>query len=381
MRVGRGSCLIFFIFSTQDMHYENFYKLLRIACGSGDSFTSVPDAEWLEIYNEATRQLVLGVVYSALRKLPRDVQPPMEIMFQWASEVENIKGLNELLNSEATRYTQMFAQIGIRSFILKGPANARLYPDAFSRQPGDIDIWVEGGLKKVRQALKKLGFAQGYAMGHHIHLPTNENGVEVEVHFKPSSGNFNPVSSRRLLRYLEAELSNAELTPEGFYVPSMKFALAMQLSHIQRHFVGKGVGFRQLMDYYILLKNSSASDRDELASRLKPMGLFHIAGALMWLLQTVFKLDRDLMLCEPDEFRGKWLLNHALEGGNFGRYGIEEKMNFVHRWFKKRIFIFDRVKFDFWEVLWCSLDYWPQFVKDIPLRIKLRKLSIRNVPR
>ena len=30
--------------------------------------------------------------------------------------------------------------------ILKGQANARLYPDKHARQPGDVDIWVEGGL-------------------------------------------------------------------------------------------------------------------------------------------------------------------------------------------------------------------------------------------
>lgn len=180
------------------MLYENFYKLLRIACGSEEPFAKISDDEWLSIYDEATRQLVLGVVYSALRKLPRDVQPPMEIMFQWAGEVENIKGLNELLTGEAARYTQMFAEVGMRSFILKGPANARLYPDAVSRQAGDIDIWVEGGFKKVRTALKNLGFAKGSAASHHIHLPTNEKGVIVEVHFKPSSGNWNPVSSRRL---------------------------------------------------------------------------------------------------------------------------------------------------------------------------------------
>lgn len=363
------------------MLYENFYKLLRIACGSEEPFAKISDDEWLSIYDEATRQLVLGVVYSALRKLLRDVQPPMEIMFQWAGEVENIKGLNELLTGEAARYTQMFADVGLRSFILKGPANARLYPDAVSRQAGDIDIWVEGGFKKVRAALKNLGFAKGSAASHHIHLPTNEKGVIVEVHFKPSSGNWNPVSSRRLQKFLNAELENTVLVPEGFYVPSMKFALAMQLAHIQRHFVNGGVGFRQLMDYYILLKRSTEEQRREVAGRVKSMGLLHIAGALMWLLQTVFKLERDFMLCEPDEFRGKWLLDSVLEGGNFGHYGAEEKMNFVRRWFKKRIFIFNRMKFDTWEILWSAIRYWPQFLKDIPVRIKSRKLSIRNVPR
>lgn len=363
------------------MHYENLYKLLRIACGSEESFAKISENEWQSIYDEATRQLVLGVVYSALHKLPRDVHPPMEILFQWASEVENIKGLNELLNSEAARYTRIFAEVGLRTLILKGPANARLYPDVFLRQPGDIDIWVEGGFEKVSDVVKKMGIVDAPVTVHHIHLPRNEKGVTVEVHFKPSSGNWNPVSNRRLQKFLNAELGDAALAPDGFYVPNMKFALAMQLSHIQRHFVAGGIGLRQLMDYYILLNKSTEEERRNVAERIKAMGLLHIGGAVMWLLQAVFKLERNLMLCEPDEFRGKWLLDSVLEGGNFGHYGAEEKMNFVRRWFKKRIFIFHRMKFDAWEVFWHAAGYWPKFVKDIPVRIKLRKLSLRDVRR
>ena len=38
--------------------------------------------------------------------------------------------------------------------ILKGQANARLYPDKFSRETGDIDIWVEGGRESVLALLQ-----------------------------------------------------------------------------------------------------------------------------------------------------------------------------------------------------------------------------------
>lgn len=364
------------------MHYESLFKLLRIACGSEEPFAKIPDSEWSSVYEEATRQLLLGVAYSALRKLPAEVQPPMEIMFQWASEFENIKGLNELLNNVAARYTQVFADAGLRTVVLKGPANARLYPDPFSRQLGDVDIWVEGGRKSVLQKLHELGlWKKGFTTGHHVSFHDVNSNVIVEVHFNPSSGNWDPFSRRRLLKYLNGELANLTFVPEGFHVPTMRFALAMQLSHIQRHFVEGGLGFRQLMDYYILLKNSTEGDRSEVSIRLKNLGLWHVAGAVMWLLQKVFGLDRSLMLCEPDEFRGKWLLDEALEGGNFGRYGILEDMNFVVRWFKKRIFIFHRMKFDSREVFWRFMYYWGQFIKDIPLRIKVRKLSIRKVPR
>lgn len=364
------------------MHTENFYKLLRIACDSGESFAKITDEEWLAIYDEATRQFMLGVVYSALCKLPQDMQPPMEIMFQWASEFENIKGLNKLLNSEASRYTKIFADVGRKTVILKGPANARLYPDPFSRQLGDIDIWVEGGQKSVLHALQELGlWEKGFNAGHHVLFNDKKSNVAIEVHFKPSSGNWNPFSRRRLLKFLDAEIANLTLVPEGFYVPTMRFALAMQLSHIQRHFINDGIGFRQIMDYYLLLRNSTENDRNEITKYLKSFGLQHISGAMMWLLQKVFGLDRNLMLCEPDEFRGKWLLREVMDGGNFGRSSADEKRNFVIRWLHRRIFIFHRMKFDFWEVLWRAINYWIQFVKDIPLRIKLRKLSIKNEQR
>lgn len=357
-----------------------FYKLLRIACGSRETFETVSNEEWLSIYDEATRQSLLGVVYSAICKLPQDVRPSMDILFQWASEAENIRGFNVLLNSEAARYTQMFAEKGRRSFILKGPANARLYPDPFSRQPGDIDIWVDGGKEAVAQMLREQKLWSGdTAHTHHISLPHNEHGVLVEVHFRACTGNCNPFSNRRLQKFLNAETGESTLVTEGFYVPGMKFALVMQLSHIQRHASGEGIGFRQLMDYYFLLKNSSDDERLYVSRNIKALGLSHVAGALMWLLQNVFHLEEDLMIYKPNKTLGEWLLNRVLEGGNFGHYDAMEKRNIFVRFFMNRVLAYHRTKLDFWEGFWNVFFYWCWFFKSVPLRIKLRKLSLKGV--
>lgn len=364
------------------MQYDSFYRLLRIACGREESFPKITDEEWRFVYEESSRQMLLGVIYQALCKLPAGLRPSMKMMLQWAGGAESIKGLNKLLNSEAARYTQLFSEAGRRSVILKGQANARLYPDPFSRQPGDIDIWMEGGRKSVLQLLEKMGLWRNEPVSpHHAHLSKNADGVMVEVHFIPSSGNYNPLSNRRLQKYLSDNLENLEFAPEGFYVPSIRFALAMQLSHIQRHFLGYGVGLRQLMDYYFLLKKSTGDDREEIAAHLKSLGLAHIAGAVMWILQTVFGLERERMLCEPDEYRGQWLLKAVMNGGNFGRYGIKDKRTFVTKWLEDRIFVFCRLRFDFWEVFWNFLRYWPAFVGTIPSRVKKRRFALRKMPK
>lgn len=94
---------------------------------------------------------------------------------------------------------------------------------------------------------------------HHVHLPENEQGVTVEAHFRPSSGNFNPITNRRLQLWLKKEILSATMVEEGFCVPSIRFALVMQLAHIQRHFLGGGIGLRHVCDYYWLLCEISST--------------------------------------------------------------------------------------------------------------------------
>ena len=214
---------------------DDFYKLLRLSLRLTQEFPVDVSAEaWRRLYQTAIRQSLVGVCYQGVCLLPEGSKPPMEIAMQWASEAESIKGMNELLYQEAARQTREFEEKGHRTAILKGQANARLYPDKYARQPGDIDIWVEGGRESVLALLPN----HPKAAYHHVHLPKNELGVTVEVHFRPSSGNFNPITNRRLQLWLKKEILSATMVEEGFCVPSIRFALVMQLAHIQCDAVG-----------------------------------------------------------------------------------------------------------------------------------------------
>lgn len=182
---------------------------------------------------------------------------------------------------------------------------------ALLRQPGDIDIWVDGGREKVIDMLMRTGLIKeapvfsnvgnterATASYHHVHLPVNEQGVTVEVHFRPSSGNYNPITNRRLQKWLEREIENRTEVKEGFYVPSTAFALVMQLAHIQRHFMSSGIGMRQVIDYYFLLKSGNNQLIIE-NGKLKYLELEKMAGAMMWVLGEVMMLDERLMICKP----------------------------------------------------------------------------------
>lgn len=373
----------------EKLHQEQLFQLLRQSMGLTEQKDFAATAEdWHWLHEEANRQSLTGIIYGAVAQLPASQQPPVDLLIQWIYEADVINGKNELLNQESARLTKLFGDAGRRTAILKGQANARLYPDKFLRQPGDIDIWVEGGRENVLSLLKTEPFAS--MMGdkelkpeyHHVHLPTSDKRVIVEVHFLPSSGNFNPFTNRRLQRWLEQEIaSSCQPVDEGFNVPSVRFTLMMQLSHIQRHFLVVGIGLRQICDYYWLLKNSTDEDRREVASNLSSFGLRYTASALMWVLGEVLHLDEDLMLCPPDSYRGEWMLREIMAGGNFGYHAEREKHGTLRRVMEGRLRHLKLMRFDFWEEFWVEVNFCKAVITTLPTRIRYRTLSLRDIPR
>ena len=361
---------------------EKLISLLRFSLAISPEFEHKLTAdEWTEMLNIAHRQALVGVLFCGVRRLGGQYAPPLPLMLQWTAEAERICGMNHAFNQKAKALTGMFAEENRQSFILKGQANARLYPEPLSRQPGDIDIYVSGGRESVLKMLeeKDLMEKDTFAYYHHTHLKEDADGITVEVHFRPSSGVFNPFCNKRLQKFLTDRENSVTLCNDGYYIPDMPFALAMQLAHIQRHYISVGIGLRQITDYYYLLSHSDADHRRLISSLLNDFSLKPLASALMWLLNHVFALDRDLMLCPPNERTGRIMLQEVVRSGNFGWYNGFYNDSFVKRFIKNRIrqmklfFAFPR------DVFWERIFYITFIIKTIPLRIRYRKLSLKDV--
>lgn len=360
-------------------------RFLRKSLGVADFTETIFEiGDWTELHEFAERQSIIGLCYSGMCLLPENCRPPKNLFFRWGMEAEAIRGLNKKMNSVACRLTDLFSNHGCQSAILKGQANALLYPDPSLRQSGDIDIWVEGGRNKVLEILSELNLQGCLSVGEHdISIPATYFGFIVEVHFLACSGNRNPFSNRRLQDFLKKELEYvypcSEKSKKIFNVPSKKFALVMQLSHIQRHFLTVGIGLRQIIDYYFLLKASTVQDRKEVSSQLKKFGLSNIASALMWVLQELFLLEDQFLLCAVDVSRGKRLLQDVLEGGDFGQYSKRTKGSAIIWWIKGKFRLLSLLRYDFMEVSWQLLRYIPDFIFKFPNKLRLiHKIKVGN---
>ena len=168
----------------------------------------------------------------------------------------DVEKVNVRLNDAAIQVSEWFRKKGFRTCILKGQGNALMYPNPYSRTPGDIDIWVEGEDKRVISFVRSIS-PHEKACYHHIEFPSYK-GVEVEVHYRPS---FLLCfwHNRKLQKYYERvkeELFSHRvmLGEQGeIAIPTVEFNLIFQLTHIFSHLMNEGIGLRQLLDYYFVI--------------------------------------------------------------------------------------------------------------------------------
>ena len=359
--------------------YNEFCNLLHVALGQSQELPHVlTETEWMSLLLVAKQQAVLGIAYKAISLLPAGQRPPRVLSIRLSMLAESVRGRNIQMNQEAARYTQLFAKQGFQCVILKGQANARLYPDPLSRQAGDIDIWIPDEFDRVKQLLLDLGLfsklQNAHKFSHHIGF-RNENGIEIEVHHRPVDVPFRNADFQNVLL---AEFENSMLTPEGFYAPSIRCALLMQLVHLYKHCRSDGVGLRHYMDYFVLLTHSTEADREYVWANIKRFKLTRACAAIMWVLGEVFELKSKVMLCAPDEKRGKRLYKQAFEGGNFGRHtpGAKKKRTPLKRWLNERMNALRWLSFDPLNTILGEIHYWNFAFSLLPKRIKQRKLFL-----
>ena len=235
-----------------------FFDFLRFCIGSAKEIPdSSKEADWKELYAIAQKQCLVGVLFDGIKKLPAEyVGMKKELLLQWMAESQMLEKANVRLNDAAIQVSEWFRKKGFRTCILKGQGNALMYPNPYSRTPGDIDIWVEGGDKRVISFVRSIS-PHEKACYHHIEFPSYKS-VEVEVHYRPS---FLLCfwHNRKLQKYYERvkeeQFSHRMMLGEQgeIAIPTVEFNLIFQLTHIFSHLMNEGIGLRQLVDYYYVL--------------------------------------------------------------------------------------------------------------------------------
>lgn len=387
------------------------YQFIQVAIGNRKSLlVGITDADWHRLFEFCKRQALIGVGFSAVEKLhTQRMVCPAGLWMQWMALALQIEKRNALLNEQCSQLARKYEHDGLSTCILKGQGNCLNYPEELRkrRQCGDIDVWtvpfeneecrlkneecseadggvaiaVQTGKEDVeyveyhgRKAVIEYVKMQHRLEGnndmpkqnyHHINAPTMD-GTEVEVHFR-AAHLYSPLRNWRLQKWMNEHVDECmkNKTHLGFAIPTSSVNVIYQMTHMYKHHIDGGLGFRHLMDYYYALRvwhndvmeckdlqslgmwceglGTHVMSNEEVMSVIRSFGMTKFAAAVMYVLHKLFDMSSHYYICNPNKKEGKKLLAEIMNSGNFGHYDSEKPNVYQHRfqyhiWKFKRIF-------------------------------------------
>ena len=337
------------------------------------------------------KQAVMAVTFSGLERIPKEQKPDVEMIMEWSVMTDYTELANRRMNRLNVALCKAFMDDGRRACIIKGTSMGVLYPEPLRRDVGDVDVWMAGGYDDVSEYLRgKFSGVKGGRHGHHLSVKVN--GVSVEVHFVPAEL-YASRNNRRLRSFFrEIELSpwDARMRVDGggcIVVPEPHVELVIAVVHIFHHWAFEGIGMKQVLDCYWLLKyvdglcgecggsaddgsgaagaddakrgtlnggaagtddakhgtlNGGAARADEIRGAamalFQEVGIATFVAALMYVMQQL-GMDKSAMLCVPNVKYGERLLDDIMNTGVVsaeelakGRFGKESK---PHKFFRR----------------------------------------------
>mgnify|MGYP002525165538 CR=1 FL=1 len=371
--------------------FELFFELIRCAFGFQGCLSHSPtDDEWQNVFKIANHHALLGICFASLEQLSRQhQQPSQELLYQWIGVARQIEERNKKINKQCLKLQGILKKDGFRSCILKGQGNTLLYRSidpqlAMLRQPGDIDVWIEGSFDKVTRYVESTCPTDEVNEQHiqfHVFPDT-----EVEIHYTPTklANRWKDKSLQQwFIKETDRQMKHSISFDEGEIVmPTVDFNLVYQMLHIYRHFFNEGIGLRQLMDYYVLLHTSKLTREqcDYVRLWVHRFGMERFASALMWILGYVFKMEETEMLWKPDKYNGSFLLSEVMKMGNFGhsdeRFQTNGKQSHLKRYWQTVKSKWRFIKYYPSETLWQPIDIFFKFFE--LRRLKNKVILIRN---
>lgn len=311
------------------LYFEFLQFCLRIRESLARDFS---EDDWINIFEFCKKQSLIGIGFVGINRLSIDQRPNKYLMARWFGLAAQISERNIRLTKLCLDIQKELFENKLFNLILKGQGNLYSYPEELQlyRQSGDIDIWIlpRNGVSKsriIKYVLEHVNPQQrpillsGLRM-HHVDYPCFSD-TNVEIHFSPSYFS-NPIKNIRLQRWFRDNQNKQIKTETGLIIPDRSFNAVYQLIHIYRHLFTEGIGLRQLLDYYMVLNGirGSESIKKNIVDHLLHLDMLNFASAVMYVLNRVFALPREFMICDEDAVRGEVLLNEIMLAGNFGFY-------------------------------------------------------------
>ena len=328
------------------------YELLRVAIGNREYLTRpLSAAEWETVYYICELQAVLGIAFVGIQKLPKEQMPPSELFAKWQKDAQKEKEIRERVTEICRKACEKHEKNGFDSCILMpSPIKVRgerleLREEGFEFRggdPKDVDIlcWSKEKKDGKRTIVEYVNF-QYVASTKHIkpkvirhHVNYEMGNIPVEVRFKSEYLN-NPWYNGRFENWVKELIDSNSMLKQGgdSHAPSDSFNVVYQLLHLYKKLFCEGIRLAHLLEYYYTLREFSVDrlevraqsgevrdEKVEIMHIIERLGMKKFAGSVMYVLQTVFGMPDEFLICKPNNRNGSFVLKMTMLAGEYTRY-------------------------------------------------------------
>lgn len=293
---------------------------------------SLTEEQWRRLFYEATAHeihlpilpLCLPHIYDNGHKSLAD---DLAIAFKKATLANKARLIPALHLAKA------FDAAKLDVLFLKGFYFRHLYPNPDTRTMGDVDVYVH---PKDMARADALLLKCGYDALEESHSPLHRtyhhpDGVEVELHFSLIRGDVLP-EAFPFNDHIWQAAEHRMLGDTPCLVPSVTDHALYGLIHMLNHLKTGGFGYRQLLDFALLIHRcSDAMDWGRFFERTRDYAIYNFAGILLTILEEDFHLplpETATANLGPgnDAYKGL-LLKELAHSGVFGDKDPEYKVN------------------------------------------------------
>lgn len=315
-------------------------ELLQVAIVRRKSLhRSLSSDEWEAIYLICELHNVLGVVFSGIQKLPKEQMPPSEFLAKWQEVALTEKARREKVSEICRKARESHERNGFSSCVLM-PRPVQVRGERLETcggDPDDVDIlcWSKEKKEGKRTIVEYVNFMyvastkhiKPKVVRHHVNFASGN--IPLEVHFKSDYLNC-PWYNKRYEAWI-GEMVERSSKSDSCELP-VEFYVVYQLLHLYKKLFCEGIRFGHLVEYYYTLrefKDEGLEVRDKSLKIIGRLGMKKFAGAVMYVLQTVFGMPDEYLICKADARHGSFVLNMVTLAGEYTRH-IERTRTLSH---------------------------------------------------
>lgn len=322
------------------MNNDLFLELLRSGLYGKPAdcrlFLNCSDNDWLQLYQTAVKQTVLGVVWDGVLTLPTEQQPPREIIYRWLKSVLDIEKTNSRINAVLAEVLKSADELGVKVVLLKGQGTARYYKLPSHRQVGDIDLF-SGSAYQVIQDNWSNSYYISLKHEDKKHSAWIYKGVVIENHYLPTFYFHKPYRTyfnRITEEWFTKSIPSCVIDNHNVPIPPVWYEAVYGISHFYSHLLSGGIGLRQLCDWAMIINSGlSLEDRQRISEAIKSLGLKKVAASMAYICVHYLGVpsgDVSFLINEQKSLEkiSNVILNDIFRGGNFGNYEYSYSCNY-----------------------------------------------------